>query len=315
MNRTIGPLIVALLLSSLPVQAQNVNLDERVKSLSSVGGKTDAEYRLGAGDLIEISVFGVDSFRSTLRISASGTIKLPLLEPVAAAGLTPAELEHRLAGLLDGEVIKNPQVSVFVREYRSQSVYVLGSVKNPGQYQIALQLKIVDVIAMAGGLNSNAVDEAVIQRGAAESAEEIKVNLRDLLEKGDLTQNVVVRGGDVVHIQERLTQTVYVIGEVNRAGAFTMSPRQSLRVSQAFAYAGGPTKTAKLSKGILVRYGDKGERKEVPIDFGSVLSGKQEDFFLQPNDVIYVPNSAGKAFGQAMLADLAMIIPYRIIPP
>lgn len=315
MNRIIGSghLMVAFLLWSCPVHAQAVNPDERVKSLSSVGGKADAEYRLGAGDLIEVSVFGVDSFHHTLRISASGTVKLPLLDPVEAAGLTPAELEQRLTALLDGEVIKNPQVSVFVKEYRSQSVYVLGSVKNPGQYQIALQLKIVDVIAMAGGVNSNAVDEAVIQRGGPEGGgEEIKVNLRDLLEKGDLAQNVVVRGGDVVHIQERLAQTVYVIGEVNKAGAFVMSPRQSLRVSQAFAYAGGPTKTAKLSKGILVRYGENGERKELPVDFGDVLRGKQEDFFLQANDVIFVPNSAGKALGQQMLASLVYMVPYRI---
>jgi polysaccharide export outer membrane protein len=314
MNRRTGCLIVAFLLSSLPAQAQNVNLDERAKSLSSVGGKTDAEYRLGAGDLIEVSVFGVETFRNTLRISASGTIKLPLLDPVVAAGLTPAELEQRLTKLLDGEVIKNPQVSVFVKEYRSQSVYVLGSVNKPGQYQIALQLKIVDVIAMAGGLNSNAVDEAVIQRGAAENAEEIKVNLRELLEKGDLTQNVVVHGGDVVHIQERVAQTVYVIGDVMHAGAFGMTARQTLRVTQAFAYAGGPTRTAKLSKGMLIRYTADGARQELPVDFGEILHGRKEDFVLKGNDVIYVPGSGAKAFGYAVLSDLAMTLPYRIIP-
>ena len=148
---------------SFAAHAQTVNLNERVAQYSSIG-KTDAEYRLGPGDLIEIGVFGVDNFRQTLRISASGIIKLPLLDPVQAAGLTPAELEKRLAALLEDEVIKNPQVSVFVKEYRSQPVYVLGAVKNPGQYQITLQLKIVDVLAMAGGLQPNAVDEAVIQR-------------------------------------------------------------------------------------------------------------------------------------------------------
>ena len=134
-----------------PVPAQAEDLDEQIKALSSLG-KSDAEYRLGPGDLIEIGVFGVENFRHTLRISASGVIKLPLLDPVTAAGLTAAELEERLTALLDGEVIKNPQVSVFVKEYRSQTVYVLGAVQKPGQYQITLQLKIVDVLSMAGGL-------------------------------------------------------------------------------------------------------------------------------------------------------------------
>ena len=167
MHRATTGLVVAFLLWSFPVHAQSVNLDDRIKSLSSLG-KTDAEYRLGPGDLIEISVFGVENFRHTLRISASGVIKLPLLDPITAAGLTPAELEQRLTSLLNDDVIKNPQVSVFVKEYRSQSVYVLGAVRSPGQYQITLQLKIVDVISMAGGLQSNAVDEAVIQRRSAD---------------------------------------------------------------------------------------------------------------------------------------------------
>ena len=191
-------------------------IDDQIKALSSLG-KSDAEYRLGPGDLIEVGVFGVENFRHTLRISASGVIKLPLLDPITAAGLTPAELEQRLTVLLDGEVIKNPQVSVFVKEYRSQAVYVLGAVQKPGQYQITLQLKIVDVLSMAGGLQPTAVDEAVIQRRSPDGDDQIiKVNLRELLEKGDLALNVVVRGGDVIHIQERLPQTVYVIGEVNR---------------------------------------------------------------------------------------------------
>jgi polysaccharide biosynthesis/export protein len=302
MNRATAWLVGACLLWSFPLHAQSVNLDDRVKSLNSLG-KTDAEYRLGPGDLIEIGVFGVENFRHTLRISASGVIKLPLLDPITAAGLTPAELEQRLTAVLDGDVIKNPQVSVFVKEYRSQSVYVLGAVRTPGQYQITVQLKIVDVISMAGGLQSNAVDEAVIQRRSAEGGDQIiKVNLRDLLEKGDLALNVVVRGGDVVHIQERLPQTVYVVGEVNHAGAFQLPPRQDLRISQVFAWAGGPTKTAKQEHGILMRYNDKGERQELPVNFDEILKGKKEDFFVRANDIIFVPGSKIKTFQQNLLS-------------
>lgn len=317
MNRAITVLFVVSLAWAFPVQAQTVNLDERLKVLSSLstpGG--DPEYRLGPGDLIEVSVFGVDDFRHTVRVSASGGIKLPLLDAITVSGLTPAELEQKLTALLQEEVIKNPQVSVFVKEYRSQPVVVLGAVKNPGQYQITLQLKIVDAISLAGGLLPNAADEAVIQRVSAAGAEEtIKVNLRELLEQADMTLNVVVRGGDVIHVRERLAETVYVLGEVNRAGAFPIPPKQDLRVSQAFAWAGGPTKTAKLGKGILLRYNEKGERQELPVNFGDILKGKKEDFLVQANDIIFVPGSRIKDLGLSLLQGIPgtiATIPFRI---
>ena len=105
-----------------------------------------------------------------MRINASGSSSLPLLDAITASGLTPAELEQRLTALLETDVIKNPQVSVFVKEYRSQPVYVLGSVRNPGQYQITLQLKIVDAMSLAGGLQPSAGDEAMIQRASRRTA-------------------------------------------------------------------------------------------------------------------------------------------------
>jgi len=278
-----------------------VSLNERLKALSALGKVDDAEYRLGPGDLVEVSVFGVESLRQTLRINASGKIKLPLLDAIDAAGLTPAQLEERVASVLEGEVVKNPQVTVFVREYRSQPVYVLGAVRTPGQYQMTQQLRIVDIISMAGGLQSNAVDDAVIQRRTEDGAGElIKINLKQLIEDGDLTLNVVVRGGDVVHVNERLPETIYMIGEVARSGAYGLPPKQTLRVSQAFAWAGGPLKTAKMSEGILVRY-ENGERQELPVDFAGILKGKKQDFEMRPNDIIFVPGSTAKSLGYSLL--------------
>jgi polysaccharide export outer membrane protein len=274
-------------------------------------GKADAEYRLGPGDLIEVSVFGVDSYRHALRISALGMIKLPLVDPITAVGLTAAELEQRLTSVLDGQVIRNPQVSVFVKEYRSQPVFILGAVKNPGQYQIAMPLKIVDVLSMAGGLLPTADDVAVIERRAPEgqsnpadpsrSDENVKVNLKELLEKGDLSLNVPVRGGDVIHVQERLTKVFYIIGEVQRAGIYQLPAKQNLRVSQAVAGAGGPMKTAKMSAGILVRYDDKGDRQELSVNFSEILKGKAEDFLVRADDIIFVPGSQFKNIGYGLL--------------
>ena len=280
--------------------------------------RANAEYQLGPGDLIEVGVFGVDEFRHTVRISASGVVKLPLIDAVSAAGMTAAELEQKLGQMLGTEVIKNPQVSVFVKEYRSQPVYVLGAVRSPGQYQITAQLRIVDAIAMAGGAQPTAGDEATIQRPLADGGEQtITVDLAKILETGDLSRNVIIQGGDVIHVKPRPVETIYVVGEVSRAGAFQKTPKQELRVTQALAAAGGPMRTASLSKGLLVRYNEAGQRSEVPLDVKAILTGKSPDVLVQANDIIFIPGSTMKSLGYGIMAVLpgtVAAIPYAVIP-
>lgn len=278
----------------------------------------DAEYRLGPGDLIEVSVFGVKDFRHTVRISASGVVQLPLIDTANAAGLTAAQLEQRLAELLARDVIKNPQVSVFVKEYRSQPIYVLGAVRAPGQYQITMQMRIVDAIAMAGGALPTAGDEVTIQRPLPDGGEQtIPIDLTKIVETGDLRQNLVVQGGDVINVRQRPIETIYVIGEVTRPGAFTKTPKQEVRVSQLLALAGGPVKTASLSKGMLVRYNEAGQRSEMPLNVKDILTGKAPDVFVQSNDIIFIPGSTVKSLGYGVLATVPGVLsslPYSAIP-
>jgi polysaccharide biosynthesis/export protein len=320
MNARFSGAVCLVLLCWVTLSAQDAGRNDQVAQPSSVAN-ADPEYRLGPGDLIEIAVFGVDKFKNTLRISASGMIKVPLLDPVMAAGLTAAELEERLASLLDGDIIRHPQVAVFVREYKSQPVFVLGAVKSPGQYQLTQQLRLIDVLAMAGGVLPTAVDTVVIQRGPesviqrapesggndtseghSSSDEIIKIDLQALLGKGDLSQNIRVRGGDVVHIEERQSHVFYVIGEVNHAGAFPLPPKQPVRVTQAISAAGGPMKTAKMNQGILVRYAENGDRQQLAVDFSDILKGKKEDVMIRPDDVIFVPGSNIKNIGYGVIA-------------
>jgi polysaccharide export outer membrane protein len=315
MSKRIAAVIVSVLVCSLATFAQSVDLNKRIESMTALP-TSNADYRLGPGDLIEIRVFGVSTYDQTLRISAAGTIQLPLLDPTVVAGLSAAELERKLATLLDGEVIKKPQVSVFVKEYRSQPVTVLGAVRVPGQFQIMLQLRLVDVLSMAGGLLPNAGDEAMIQRPSPDGKDEIiRVNLRQLLERGDLTLNTVVRGGDVIHITPREEQFVYVVGELNRGGAFPLPAKQDVRVTQVFAWAGGAARTAKLSDSVLLRYDSAGKREEIKVNFSEILKGKREDFFVRAQDIIFVPGSRVKSLTQTLLSGLpgaVGTIPYRI---
>jgi polysaccharide export outer membrane protein len=316
MSKIIAAVMLSALVCLPSVAAQENDLNKRIQSLAALP-TTNADYRLGPGDLIEIRVFGVSSMDQTVRISAAGTIKLPILDAVVASGLSAAELERRLATLLEEDIIKDPQVSVFVKEYRSQPVTVLGAVKSPGQFQIMLQLRIVDVISMAGGLQPNAGDEAMIQRPSPDGVNDeiIRVDLRELLEKGDLRLNTVVRGGDVVHIRERDDQYVYIVGELNRQAAYPLPPKREVRVSEVFAMAGGAAKTAKLSDSVLIRYDEAGRRQEIKVNFTEILKGKQEDFFVRGQDIIFVPGSRIKSFAQTLLSGLpgsVAAIPYRI---
>lgn len=317
MSKMIAAVVLSVFAGSWSLAAQEADLNKRIESMAALP-TSNAEYRLGPGDLIEIRVFGVSSFDQTLRVSAEGKIKLPIVDTVMAAGLSAAELERKLAAvLMEGDVIKNPQVSVFVKEYRSQPVTVLGAVRNPGQFQIQLQLRIVDVISMAGGLQPNAGDEAMIQRPSANGTDDeiVRVDLRELLEKGNLLLNTVVRGGDVVHIRERDDKWVYIVGELNRQAAYPLPPKREVRVSEVFAMAGGAAKTAKLSDSLLIRYDEAGRREEIKVNFSEILKGKREDFFVRAGDIIFVPGSRVKAFAQTLLSGLpgsVAAIPYRI---
>jgi len=296
---------------------QNRNWNEQIQQLSFLD-RSASQYRLGAGDLIEVSIFGVEDFNYSLRIDSLGQINLPFIGSITAAGLTPTELGHELKSTLEGRLIRNPQVSVFVKEYRSQPVFVLGAVKQPGQYQMVYQLNLIDVIAMAGGLEiERAADYALVRRrgsgtdneginpsrtnGESAQLEVVEIDLKELLEGEDFSLNIPIQGGDVIHIPERKMELFYVVGEVTKPGAFEIPPQNDVFVSQAVTWAGGPMKTAKTDKGILVRYNGKGERQEMAVNFSDIIQGKKSDFLVQPNDIIFIPGSTAKSLGYGLL--------------
>src|SRR3989454_10747540 len=123
--------------------------------------------RIGPEDLLEIGVFEAPEMNRSLRISAGGEISLPLLGAVQAAGLTPRELEFVLQELLRRSVMKDPHVTVFVREMQSHAVSVFGAVRKPGVFQIRGAKTLVEVLAMAEGLSEDAGDTVLVMRGAA----------------------------------------------------------------------------------------------------------------------------------------------------
>ena len=279
--------------------------------------RAESEYKLGTGDLIEVSVFGVKDYNYDLRVNSRGQVTLPLLGSVDAADLSPSELEQALKTRFEDRYIKNAQVSIFVKEYRSQPVFVLGAVRQPGQYQMIHQLNLVDVISMAGGLvTEKAADHVLVQRrgatlaadGSVGGADVTRVDLTGLLQEGNPAMNLPIQGGDVIHIPQRKLDFYYVVGEVTKPGGFEIPARNKVLVSQALASAGGPLSTAKISKGILVRYDGEGFREELAINFEQIIKGEKEDFSVEPNDILFIPGSGAKKLAQGLM----QIIPHTI---
>ena len=311
----------------------NHRLKELLDSNPSARALSAQEYRIGPEDVLSINVFEAQELNREVRVSAGGEISLPLLGSVRAAGLTPRELEFVLQELLHRTYMKDPHVSVFVREMQSHPVSVMGAVRRPGVFQIRGSKTLLEVLSLAEGLADDAGETVIILRGAALSAEPVpstdhaaasdppspgpqspgeanaasspvndnrsasegavQVNLKDLLESSDSRSNPLVHPGDIVKVTR--AGVVYVIGEVRKPGGFVLKSNEKISVLQALALSEGLTPTA--SKGaarIISTDQQSGERKETPINLGKILAGKAPDPFLGPKDIVFVPNSAAK---------------------
>ncbi|HUF76934.1 MAG TPA: polysaccharide biosynthesis/export family protein [Longimicrobiales bacterium] len=289
----------------------------------------NTEYRIGSNDEVEISVFGAAEFSGTHRVEDSGEIAIPLLGAVTAAGKTPRELETHLQDRLRETYMRDPHVSVQVLEIQSQGVSVVGAVGAPGVYQVSGSKTLLEVLAMAQGLSEQAGNAVFVMRpskataqppeltadgGLAEpldggDAHVIEVDLGALLESGDASQNVVVQPGDIVQV--RPAGLVYVVGEVNRPGGFTIPAGQPLTVLQALALAEGLGSTAAASRSVIVRELAAGDRMEIPVDLDAVLNGNQPPPTLAARDVLFVPNNTAKAVALGVVNGLVRMVTLR----
>ncbi len=284
---------------------------------SSAGDSLDAgslDRRIGPDDLLDISVFEAPELNRVVRVSGEGTISLPLLDEVPAADLTPRQLELALRERLRQRFILDPHVSVQVTEMQSRTVSVVGAVVRPGVLAIRGPRTLLEVLALAGGPSPEAGDGVIVMRGSlaggtrASAAEPIarEINLKQLLESQDPRLNVTVHPGDVVKVPR--SGMVYVVGEVNRAGAFPVGRGSALTVLQAVALGQGLGPLAAKGRTLIIRTTAAGERTEIPVDLGQVLAGKAADPRLQANDIVFVPSSALRSFAHGTVNALVRVV-------
>lgn len=257
------------------------------------GQDTDPiEYKIGPKDLLQISVFGLDELNTTVRVSEEGKISLPLIGEVYVQGLSQGELTRRLANLLEEKYLQNPQVSVFIKEYQSKRVSVLGAVKNPGPYEILGRQTLLQIISRAGGMTESAGEKIVVIRQREDgTSTSIIIPVNELVVNGDVSFNIPVEPGDIINIPIDKIVHIYVFGQVRNPGALEVKQSHIPTLLQAIAQAGGFSDRAS-KKGVLIkRISGEGKEIQIKVDVRDIIKGKKKDIQLLENDVVFVPET------------------------
>lgn len=238
------------------------------------------EYLVGPGDVLAISVYDNDDLATKVRVSTSGTIVMPLLGQVEVEGGTVNSITDKITNLLADGYLINPQVNIFVEEYGSKKVVILGNVRNPGLIKLSGPTNFLELVSQAGGLEKDAGDTATIQhkKSAGDNAEVIVVDLLALIEEGDLNQNVQIQDGDTVFISK--AGMCFITGEVEKAGTYSCG--DGTTVLRLVALAGGFTGKAAKSSVRIVRIVNNEKTIFKNVDLYTSL---------QDNDVVVVPES------------------------
>lgn len=247
------------------------------------------EYVIGAQDVLTITVWESPDLSGKFTVEADGSFTFPLIGRVKAGGLTLRQFEAELKKKLADGYFKNPQISVAVETYRSQRIFIVGEVRNPGTYPLTGDMTLIEALARSGSNTPTASPEAIIVRAPAGKQPEgptlpdqkadatniLRVNIRDL-QSGALSQNVVLRDGDTIFVPR--AESVYVFGQVKNPGAYALQSPDTT-VLQALSLAGGVTDRGATNRIKIARIVN-GEKQEIKV--------KLTDRVL-PGDTIIVP--------------------------
>lgn len=238
-------------------------------------------YALGPGDTIEILVLGDAELSRAVTVKPDGTIALPLLGEVMAADKTTSQLADELVARYS-RYLKAPSITVTVREFRVERVYVMGQITRPGEYPVRPGLTVADLLSAAGGVTSRAgLKRAFLVRGN----EQIPVDVQKIL-AGDLEANLPLRAGDTLVVPESQDR-IAVLGAIHKPGTYDLV--DGMRLIDAIAAAGGQSETANIDQVVIVRLGG-GKTQTVQANLRSALTGEdaRQNVLLQNGDVIYI---------------------------
>lgn len=239
------------------------------------------DYLVGEGDILRITVYDHEDLTTTARVSGEGDIVFPLIGQVPVKGLTLSQITQKISALLADGYVVNPQVNIFIQEFRSKKAFIMGEVGKPGLYVLPGQTTLLSVLSEAGGLTKEAGNKAIIKRktdSPDKNEKVMTVDLRNLIEKGDTSLDVPIADGDSIYIPK--ARVFYVNGEVKKPDAYKYT--EGTTVIQAITLAGGFTDKSSKGRVKIIRKVDGKEE---------VLEKVKMDQTVLPDDLIVVPES------------------------
>ncbi|MEP7337850.1 MAG: polysaccharide biosynthesis/export family protein [Acidobacteriota bacterium] len=312
-------------IASQPITGQDATKtpaqQSTLQTIPPATGTDDQAYRIGPGDLIDIRVFGRPELTREARVDSYGRIRLPFIEEMQAGCLTETQLATAITERYK-KYLRDPQVDVLIKDYRSQPVAVIGAVAHPGRFQLQRRVRLLELVTFAGGPSNQAgstirvihsadheyctgaVKEQATQQadtaevGASDATLQFSaINLRDLL-AGNPNANPYIQPGDIISIPE--ADQFFVTGSVVKPGAYALNNKMTL--TQAIGMAGGINMEGAKNRIRLVRpVPGTEQRKETIYNIDDILKRKTADIALMPNDIIEVPGSTARAAQRNLL--------------
>jgi len=265
---------------------------------------------IGPEDTVTIVAVEAEEISKPWRVGSTGYLNLPMVGRIYAAGMSVEQLEAELLTRLKKYII-DPQVIVYVSEYRSEPVTVVGSVEKPGITQIQGANGLFDVLMLAGGPKNAGTTVTVtrrLERGRIShpaAVEEdgttvVALPLNDVMDGRGAAANLPIQAGDVISVSDIKEQKlVYVVGEVNKPGAVELVTREKISLLRILAVAGGTTRTAAPGSAFIRHTDTDADQPEtIAVNVKRILSGKAKDVILEPGDILIVPSSRFKGMMQ-----------------
>ena len=247
-----------------------------------VAAYAELDYMIGPDDVVKVTVYNHPDLTATDRVSGDGMIMLPLIGTIKLAGLSVEQAAKKISLLLSDGFIMDPKVSVFVVEFRSRKVMIMGQVFRPGVFTLSGNTTFLELLTLAGGLTKEAGDKATIKRKALNAGKEgegfITIDLRRLIEQGNASLDVTLMDNDSIYIAK--AGVFYITGEIKKPDAY--KHEEGITVIKAATMAGGFSDKAAPGRIKIIRKVDKQEK---------VIERAGMDQVILPDDIIIVPES------------------------
>ncbi|WDE98557.1 polysaccharide export protein [Lentisphaera profundi] len=262
--------------------------------------------RVDVGDELEISVFGQDNTLSSVTVAPDGKVYYLYGVTVQGAGLFIEEIADSIKIKLN-KLFNNPEVSILPQKVHSSNFSIIGKIRAPGQYKLLSSLTLRQAINQAGGLTDGVFRGTTVKVASLKKSfiirdeKKIPVNFHALIEKGDASQNVFIHPGDYIYIASGLSQEVYIMGAVT--SAYPAAYNDEMTIISLLASNGSGLKKSAYIKQVLILRGDLQDPVVYQIDLAAVLNGDEHDIYLQPGDIIFVPEKPYKFLAE--LTELA----------